>query len=905
MDNTTSATLFFINKKYPQNQYKKYEIKSSKNNILCHILFNRFKNIVKLADCNYIDKNVIRFICSYCAAILNAKLISINILPMYYNKDIGIKLVNILIASGFKPVKKSKHKMIKYLQIKDNRIPLSDLVIQKNISYNHHDYNYNINNNINSLDNVRHNNEKKKTIIHDNDELQLNVEENNKIPHFIVFSNIKYSINYRGAPNGEEINPKLHFYLSSDTSKDVFIHHIEDNIDGKSTGTLDLKFKINPNTIHNTIWNCKLNIDLFDEIQNKYDDFCTNQAGSTMLSLPYIMNILRNNNHASIELKLVVPVMGNSLSKGEIKIFFGKSHANIYFKGDQFKVNLIEENINKGILLTKKNGMLSKTMKHKNVLDHEILKYIDSTHKTFEIIKPTWDAISKIHTFVFSSRVGNMPSCFYQYLPISKEDKVTLYSIKTWKNLIQIALDRDNNGISYKDFCKAKFPNNWETFEQYASRIMAICLTIYANACKYITDKININDRTIMSTMNRNYIARNEELIESFDRMSIRYAGDCEDDSWMMMYQSFVLYKFKKYFKNNVPSEDDMALVHLSNIRSQYYVFANLCGTSSMTVSGKYGRSASITAHEYLILIPRNYYNKMLNNYMVNPLNIMNEYSNIKSDMRYNVYRPHKDSNKNDNLKVLVCEGTGYLDPEPVDRDRTSNFSMKNKEDHREIINNIGNSKRWVITDLKKKHAYFTDGSPFYKTNTSLFTHEFYYRGINVGEFVSLNTSSDKNYNWTYGTKFTSIINKDNIIGLLPQPHITDILFKELKSMSTDLHHVHPLYFPKDDISDEIINNFIKTIKDTVGINSTRYKELINSTEYVNDALKVIFAEYYMRSDQFNEQRTNYLIKICKKIGPYCWIDIKEENICFNEYNNSNFTNYRIIINIPNKVLST
>lgn len=683
----------------------------------------------------------------------------------------------------------------------------------------------------------------------------------------IVFQNISFNFINRMAPEGKELLPFLHFYVSQSLSTDVFEISVENVVNGK----LNFFLRLNSNSPR-SLWNAKLNIDCFDELPNKYGVYCVNQAGSAMIPLSVMMDKSKvsNKNISSIRVNLRIPTLPD-VQKGELILKIDPGSVVLHNINN---IEEIDEQIERGIELVSKFGSYAKDSIPTVEISSMISDYLKETFMRFQKMKPTWDVIKRIHAFTYVSRIGLTPAQVYHMLQIHRNDPLPQYSMQTWLNFIKIALRRDGN-LTLDQFRNGKYPKEFKNADEFSSYIMAMCLTEYVNACKYITDKIDRNDRTVDNKWKEDLV----ELIESFDQVSVRDCGDCEDFGMMMMYQSFILKHIFRELKKQKQSSEfvDDALWRVGYARSLFYVFANLSGVSSMTLNGDYGQLKNMGAHEYLVLIPRSYYYSMT--ILTKPLLL----NGLVQESFINRLIPEKDKKIGRTVRVLVCEGTGFLRP---DGRGTDEFEVE-----REILSNFSSTSSWAFKDAHKMFYYDMKGSKFYQTNSSLFTHEWFYRGIPIGEFTMGYLRDIKHpeniESWTYGTRFTEMINRAENVHLIAQPELPSKLYNIIKLMIEDLHPMRPLMPPNPE-------PVLQKDKETQLLIKTVGKNAIKSP--LEDSAIV---DFYVRFDQMTKERVEAFINATKSISSSAWIDVVEESMCLDRTGKENFGGYHLFFHIP------
>jgi hypothetical protein len=649
----------------------------------------------------------------------------------------------------------------------------------------------------------------------------INENSSNKIVLNIPFKYINELAQFE-----EEKQPFVDIYLSKKVSNDIFRKKLYSSDRGEEEEEEDvynniLNFEFN--TLSNVIdENTMLNFDCFSSVQNKHGTFCINQAGSIYVPLNQLIDL--SNKDKTVTLSLRIPASPD-IEKGKLIL-------------DLKSGNILLDNVNvKNIRI--KHDLSGNQGK-------ELMKnYVKSCWETFQKIKPTWDIIKSIHAFEYVSRAGTLPACMYHSfdVPDSTEDY--------WLNALKICLSRDlENNYSLDEF------RNGNTGLEYEARIMVECCTLYVNYCKYITDKIDTNNRNQSNFYDKKKI----RLIESFDLVRPRHAGDCEDFGKEEMIESLEIEDLTKILQRDLKFGlfNDPGLVRLSNARNKYYSFASLGGVSSATINGDYGQLDRMGAHEYLIFIPKHYfYEMMLRTYGKNGHELINE----------------NDKNIGKDVPVMVGEGTGMLRPDGKGNESDLQINARRYLE--------GNDFSGIAFDGLRKMYYYdrTSGSRFYQTITTLFSNEFFHRNKNYGEFVMIYNNYQNNKGKSYGVRFTDVTSKDEKPQLYVQPRIPNVLYTFMKEIQENEYPILQLTPPTN-----------KSYK--VQPNELIYQLLIDQEKSIKRAENTVNVEYYIRFDQVTPNRIKLIFQKMIKTGSI--IKIIREPIT-----NDNVGGYHLIFKVP------
>ncbi len=653
-----------------------------------------------------------------------------------------------------------------------------------------------------------------------------NIESPKSLQPRLHFS---FLCDFRGnfAEESEEQSPELHMFLSQNISSQVVKVPLVLNKEGNVTGKLEFWYDLQSSDMPHTT---KLNVACFTNIKNKHGEFCKNQAGNASVpvsDLFNICNLLRSSPSNSSRTKQIVLALQIPASS---RIEKGKLHLTLDSESLRFENSSLTQTINHEI--TRQN------------FESQINGYIESVMSNYESRIPLFKGIQNIHAFQYVSSVGTLPAMFYQHFNVPPSSE------SYWLNLLEIVLARD--GVMNLD----QFSSG-DGGEKYASRVLAEICAVYVNYCKYITDKVLTRNKTACSSRNggRKQCA-SEVLIESFDLVRPRNAGDCEDDGKEELIESFQL-KFSFYSESSHP-----ALKRLHDIRNKYYAFSALGAVSSATINGDYEQQ-QFGAHEWVILLPKSWFYECIS--------------------RWNSSSPFavtSDATIGTDLGVQIIEGTGMLRPDGEGKEL---FPMG-----REYLEGQPQGRE-AFKDLRRFFFYGPDGSSFYKVVITLFTNEFLIDAPgfpHVGEFVFETTNRTSKP--VYGALFTDVIHKTNNVRIVPQKEVPSELFYHISTAQQDEYPILPFEPPL---------NFSKSVLPT----EEPYKLVAHSLEkksknpnfgesFVNPPV-----EYFMRFEQATPQRIDNMLAVLDSIGGYC--DVYREPVSGNVVGG-----WRLLIYIPGEL---
>jgi hypothetical protein len=271
-------------------------------------------------------------------------------------------------------------------------------------------------------------------------------------------------------------------------------------------------------------------------------------------------------------------------------------------------------------------------MQQKRVVD-----YIQTNRAFYSRFPASASSVETVTVFSYDSRTGKMPGCMFDcfQIPPSKEEfylNCLLFSVQRRSPFKRLGLNDLETWV--ETHSDAEFTN-----------VIMDMLCIYVNYCSYITDEVDHN-----SSMNtqRGYDKRRIELMESFDPMRCRDAGDCEDFTRELLIQ---VCEIKVNGPRVFTSKVMKAVIDIVN---RYMFVSILCGVSkgSMSFSDSEMKGAKLNGHECGLAIPHYIFFKALSR--------SNPHHPLLS-----LYTEEERSRGREGGKLYVLEGTGNLFPEP------------------------------------------------------------------------------------------------------------------------------------------------------------------------------------------------------------------------------------------------
>ncbi len=543
------------------------------------------------------------------------------------------------------------------------------------------------------------------------------------------------------APSKYERNPVLHFYVSADMSHKVVKVSLGSGVEDKTSGTLKMHIPLSATCTLPLSPAASLNVDCLTEVQNHLQEWCRIKSGSSTLLL---QSLYERNQSAPIRLQftLAMPTDHNFV-KGVLTLEVKRQHLRFMHT----PVGIRGSNSYKGgsAQMFRAANAQDYIPQNFGMFQRVLSQNITQSMRIFDRMQPSWPVISSLHAPYFESRVGPLPGPAYAMFhhPVSSE--------AFYENVLRVALLR--RGMSMEEFLRA------DTFG--ASLILAETVCVYANYCPYMPDVVNKNRRHTHAPYKPSWV----KPIESFDIMRNRDSGDCEDSACEIAMELDELARGPADGK----SWKTPGVQRLQELRRLYVPVMALAGVTSAAITGgrnveDIGTLKEIGGHMYTMLWPLDYTLQCMERQGVATETLPQHMRALRS--------------QTEKLDILVLEGTGKFSPiserDPVLSERRYIFQ--------------GTGRLFSVFKNTLYHDRNAGPSPFYKTETSLFTNEFMRHGQDFAEMVLV--QQGRNGHQTYGVTFIDTVAKSDHIGLLPQPKFTH---EELHCIEAMMHNEHPV----------------------------------------------------------------------------------------------------------------
>lgn len=467
-----------------------------------------------------------------------------------------------------------------------------------------------------------------------------------------------------------------------------------------------------------------LNVDAQAFFINQNDVMCQNQAGYTNIRIVDILTRFQKR----IDADLVIPNSPLRKSKGRITMIF----SSVTIGGDVPKPAR-DGNLSIDVV----RDFLSQT-------DKRVQKYIASNHAFYEQHPATSYSISNITVFSYAGRKGKIPGCMFDSfkIPSSKE----AYYLTALKYAIQ---RRTLNASPDLESWTENRSSAW------CAAVVMDMLCIYVNWCNYITDIVDHNQEGKAKDPSL------KRLIESFDVIRCRDAGDCEDFSREILMTVMELMFNKADFSST-------AIQKVRAIMNRFIFVSVLCGVSKAAIGfkDKHDPTVKLSGHECALAVPKYIFFKAIS----------------RSDANHPVLSLYSEEERNlgKEDQIYVLEGTGNLFPEPRQRSETYQYL-----------------EACIMEDIAPPHGTIREqffyhpkkDDNFYKRFITFLTPEFFlkfgYRGF---EFLVCIEDEKNPGRFLRGVDFLSFleIDKNPSIRLIESPHIPMKTFRDASRLDDD-----------------------------------------------------------------------------------------------------------------------
>lgn len=525
---------------------------------------------------------------------------------------------------------------------------------------------------------------------------------------------IDVTVNYRPflAGSGRERAHGIFFYPSYSyaPSEPVFIS-ASDAMQGKR---VTLSYKVNRDAIPG---HAMFNADSYAWYTDESDEVGINQSGFAACRLADLTQ------SKGAKFTLIVPNSDEKRPKGELMLTVHSVSLPVH---SEASVSSSKE--------------LSAERQH---IQQKIKKYIAENKKFYKQYPNSVASVQNITVFEYACRDGIIPGSMFDSFKLAPSDE------KYYVQTLAFAIRRRRPDIDIEEFNV----DRWIEFDEDAKVcIFMDVLRLYVNYCSYIRDIAD--DNVDGSPWSR----ANVELIESFDYIRQRDAGDCEDFTREIIQTAMEI-------KYNLKSSASIAIQEMRRI-AEMFVFASiLCGVSreAMSLAELSKGNASLHGHECAVAIPNYIFFEALR----------------RHDPDNQILSLHTEEEKTAGVehKIFILEGTGCLFPEP--RDKTPRFSSIQHDFNRECKDVAKHVSDMVFYNPQRNNT-------FYKQMISILTPEFFLRtGLTSLEFLVCRKTPAGTFR---GVPFSLLLdiyaNKD--VEIIPAPIIPIDVFHAASRMDDD-----------------------------------------------------------------------------------------------------------------------
>lgn len=656
--------------------------------------------------------------------------------------------------------------------------------------------------------------------------------------YMIMKCNIEYIPNL--AQESHEKSPSIHFHLSNNVGAEPFIITLSKNINFSKQ--IDLKFKLKTTQLPS---DCLLNIDIFAKEKNELNQWCYNQAGYSNIRL---IELIQSNDKIKFDLK--VPNSSNKQESMGIIILQKTSSSSSSSNNTNIGSVIISDNStgnsnsssSSSSIVISNNYSFKQVQKHFNESENKIENYIYRNREFYSRHPPTYDRIDRVTVFKYKTRPGYTIGSLFDLFPIAKTKE------EYYLNALNIAVGRRSSKYRAKkvNLMTGDFLKN--SNEVYKCAVVMDMLTLYVNYCPYITDEIDHNKKNKNSKWNQNLI----ELIESFDILRARNAGDCEDSTGEVLQEAMEIKYHYKDFQSKIMRK-------VQKLCRKFIFTSVLCGVSNQSMNGsEHNKNLQLNGHEAAFAIPKSIFYTGLERYQDTERCELLDYASPK------------EKKQGSNLPIFILEGTGDLQPEP---------SRQSRE--QQILQSCITSSDQIYNATSTYHYDPSKNNNFYKVMITFITPEFYFRfGAKRFEFLICyaqknnfykpNSFSKPDVHYTRGVLFTDLINisrKKNVC-IAPSPKISNSLLESSYTITKDDYPILPLELPK--LTKSIINYYNQINSIQVNNNSNLFRSSLSSKIGSN-----VYHKIYIKFSDMNPSSAKNIEKIAHKynLKVFCRIE--------------------------------
>ena len=543
--------------------------------------------------------------------------------------------------------------------------------------------------------------------------------------HDILKIRIRYSYEPILSGAHREEQAELRIYLSTDVSTQVCIL-----LPTTTPVETTLIFRLRSGAI---TADCIMNLDAYARYRNEDGTMCVNQAGYSNSLLSSVLS------GQLFETSLTVRNSHEKHSKGEVRLQVLSAATE---RGRRFD----------------ENAPLAAVLSRMQRDNDAVLEYARRNQDFYNQYRPRVKSIERITVYLQQTRVGCVPGALFDVFRLHKPDE------EYYLNSLHIAVQR-RFGASLKVDLETRWLRDCEPRLQTACAMDMLC--VFVTACPYITDEVDNNDEK-----RGRWNAKLVELIESFDDVFSRNAGDCEDFARAILRLYYEILLGKEYFQSKV-------MRAVAAIFERFIVFSLLCGVSTASIRDASSGDSQLNGHEAAIALPKAVFYEALRRRQPH-------HSVLATASAAELSAGADDC-------IYVLEGTGMLRPEPSKSTSVAEL----------IRNSVSSAQQQRSSAPEEDLAdasvlmHYDPRAPnnFYKLMVTLITPYFFLKwGHGFVEFLLV---YQKSQNCTErGVWFTELLNlhSDRRVGCEAAPMISEYVFGAFEHVSKDDYPLHSLH---------------------------------------------------------------------------------------------------------------
>lgn len=521
---------------------------------------------------------------------------------------------------------------------------------------------------------------------------------------------IDVTVNYRPrlAGHDRETPHGLFFYLSHSFSPSppVFVSASE----AASGKRLHLQYKVRYPEITG---HAMFNVDGYARLVDVDAEACVNQAGFASIRLADLVS------NRLTSFKLRVPNSDLQVAKGDVTLTVHS--ASLPIRTDS-------------------------TIKSPTALSAEyeqtqrmIREYITANRAFYKSHPNVVESVQNITVFEYAAREGVIPGSLFDSFKLAPTAE------RYFTQALEYVLRRRRPD--------ADIPlDEWTALDKRTKTVALMdVMRLYVNYCTYIRDVVDNNRE------DKRWDPSAIELIESFDYIRQRDAGDCEDFTREILQAAMEL-------KHNLRDSLSPAIQEMRKIADEFVFASVLCGVSreAMSLAELSKGRVSLHGHECAVAIPSYVFFEALRR-------------NDPGHPAFELYS-EEEQRAGADQQIFVLEGTGCLFPEP----RTKTDFFKQVESAFRRATSVSKRAEAVVF----YHPSQDDG--FYKQMITILTPELFLRTGHLGfEFLVCSRTPD---GLKRGVPFSLLldIHSHAEIQIVPAPAMSPEVFRASSRMDDD-----------------------------------------------------------------------------------------------------------------------